>query len=78
MQGLPDIRTIDDFLDGNASERFPQSKTMASHNKGKSSRCLFSFWVGVHAPSSCIADGYERRTELYLVENIRHGFGLED
>lgn len=57
MQGLPDIRTIDYFLDGDSSERFPQSKTMANHNK---------------------ADGYERRLELYLVENIRHGFKMED
>lgn len=34
MQGLPDIRTIDDWLDGNKAERFPQSKFMANHNKG--------------------------------------------
>lgn len=57
MQGLPDIRTIDQYLDGDVKDRFPQSRTMAAHNK---------------------ADGYERRTEVYVVENIRHAFGMED
>lgn len=33
MQGAPDIRTIDTFLAGDKSERFPQSHTMAAHNK---------------------------------------------
>jgi beta-mannosidase len=45
------------FLDGNAEERFPQSKTVAHHNK---------------------ADGFERRIETYLVENIRHSFEMEE
>ncbi|SCV66949.1 BQ2448_5595 [Microbotryum intermedium] len=57
MQGLPDIRTMDDFINGEESERHVQSRTVASHNK---------------------ADGYERRLELYLVENIRHSFKIED
>lgn len=35
MQGLPNIRTVDAWLDGDVSERFPQSKTMAAHNKGE-------------------------------------------
>ncbi|KAK4704685.1 beta-mannosidase, partial [Phenoliferia sp. Uapishka_3] len=56
MQGYPDLRTIDYWLDGNSKERFPQSETMAHHNK---------------------AAGYERRQELYLIENIRHTFDLE-
>ncbi|KAI5480231.1 glycoside hydrolase family 2 protein [Pseudohyphozyma bogoriensis] len=56
MQGLPDIRTTEYYLDGNASKRYPQSKTVGYHNK---------------------ADGFERRLELYLVENIRHSFDLE-
>ncbi|GAA6026153.1 hypothetical protein JCM10207_003384 [Rhodosporidiobolus poonsookiae] len=33
MEGAPDIRTIDHFLDSEASERFPQSRTMSYHNK---------------------------------------------
>lgn len=77
MQGLPDIRTIDDWLDGDKSERFPQSKTMANHNKGeklkRSLGCIISLTRNMPA-----ADGYERRLELYLVENIRHGFNMED
>lgn len=56
MEGYPDIRTVDYWLDGNKQERFPQSRTNCSHNK---------------------ADGFERRLELYLMENFRHAFDME-
>ncbi|GHJ85131.1 hypothetical protein NliqN6_1533 [Naganishia liquefaciens] len=56
MEGYPDIRTVDYWLDGNIAERFPQSRTICSHNK---------------------ADGFERRLELYLMENFRHAFDME-
>ncbi|KZT33739.1 glycoside hydrolase family 2 protein [Sistotremastrum suecicum HHB10207 ss-3] len=56
MQGYPDIRTVDYWLGGDKSERYPQSKSMNSHNK---------------------ADGFERRLELYLVENFKHSFNIE-
>ncbi|KAJ9117501.1 hypothetical protein QFC22_004351 [Naganishia vaughanmartiniae] len=56
MEGYPDIRTVDYWLDGNTAERFPQSRTVCSHNK---------------------ADGFERRLELYLMENFRHAFDME-
>lgn len=56
MEGYPDIRTVDYWLDGNVAERFPQSRTVCSHNK---------------------ADGFERRLELYLMENFRHAFDME-
>ncbi|KZT72528.1 glycoside hydrolase family 2 protein [Daedalea quercina L-15889] len=57
MEAYPDIRTVDYWLGGNTSERYPQSRTMNNHNK---------------------ADGFERRLELYLVENFKHSFGMED
>lgn len=57
MLALPDARTADHWLEGDSSERFPQSRTLAWHTK---------------------AAGWERRLELYLIENIRHGFKLED
>ncbi|EIW82049.1 glycoside hydrolase family 2 protein [Coniophora puteana RWD-64-598 SS2] len=56
MEGFPDIRTVDYWLAGNKSERYPQSRTNNSHNK---------------------ADGFERRLELYLVENFKHAFDME-
>lgn len=56
MEGFADIRTVDYWLDGNTSERFPQSRTICAHNK---------------------ADGFERRLELYLMENFRHAFDME-
>lgn len=81
MQGLPDIRTIDDWLDGDSAERHPQSETMIAHNKGQLIIIVSSFTESQelqlkHLPLA--ADGGERRQELYLIENIRHGFTMED
>ncbi|KAF5387820.1 hypothetical protein D9615_000372 [Tricholomella constricta] len=56
MEGFPNIRTVDHWLGGNKSERFPQSRINNNHNK---------------------ADGFERRLELYLVENFKHSFEME-
>ncbi|KAJ7700040.1 glycoside hydrolase family 2 protein [Mycena rosella] len=56
MEGYPNIRTVDYWLDGDTSERYPQSKINNNHNK---------------------ADGFERRLELYLVENFKHSFEME-
>ncbi|THH11707.1 hypothetical protein EW145_g452 [Phellinidium pouzarii] len=51
MEGYPNIRTVDYWLEGNKSER-----TNCNHNK---------------------ADGFERRLELYLIENFNHAFDME-
>ncbi|PVF95284.1 glycoside hydrolase [Serendipita vermifera] len=56
MQGYPDIRTVDYWIGDDKAERYPQSRTMNSHNK---------------------ADGFERRLELYLMENFKHAFDVE-
>ncbi|EAU84749.2 beta-mannosidase [Coprinopsis cinerea okayama7 len=56
MQGYPNIRTVDYWLDGDKSQRYPQSRVCNNHNK---------------------ADGFERRLELYLMENFRHAFDIE-
>jgi len=56
MEAYPDIRTVDYWLGGDKSERYPQSRVMNNHNK---------------------ADGFERRLELYLVENFKHSFEME-
>ncbi|KAG5646603.1 hypothetical protein DXG03_002907 [Asterophora parasitica] len=56
MEGYPNIRTVDYWLGGDKSERFPQSRTNNNHNK---------------------ASGFERRLELYLVENFKHSFEME-
>ncbi|KAH8118262.1 glycoside hydrolase family 2 protein [Phellopilus nigrolimitatus] len=56
MEGYPNIRTVDYWLGGDASERYPQSRTNCNHNK---------------------ADGFERRLELYLMENFKHAFDME-
>ncbi|KIK97998.1 glycoside hydrolase family 2 protein [Paxillus rubicundulus Ve08.2h10] len=56
MEGYPNIRTVDHWLCGDQSERYPQSRVNHNHNK---------------------ADGFERRLELYLVENFKHAFDME-
>lgn len=56
MEAYPNIRTVDYWTGGDISERHPQSRTAANHNK---------------------AAGFERRLELYLVENFRHAFDME-
>ncbi|KAF9247262.1 glycoside hydrolase family 2 protein [Melanogaster broomeanus] len=56
MEGYPNIRTVDHWLGGDQSERYPQSRLNNNHNK---------------------ADGFERRLELYLVENFKHSFDME-
>lgn len=56
MEGYPNIRTVDYWIGGDKSERYPQSRTNCNHNK---------------------ADGFERRLELYLMENFKHAFDIE-
>ncbi|KAF8897495.1 glycoside hydrolase family 2 protein [Infundibulicybe gibba] len=56
MEGYPNIRTVDHWLGGDKTERFPQSRLNNNHNK---------------------ADGFERRLELYLMENFKHSFEME-
>ncbi|KAG2348846.1 glycoside hydrolase family 2 protein [Suillus weaverae] len=56
MEGYPNIRTVDYWLAGDKSERYPQSRVNNNHNK---------------------ADGFERRLELYLVENFKHAFDMD-
>lgn len=56
MEGYPNIRTVDYWLAGDKSERYPQSRVNNNHNK---------------------ADGFERRLELYLVENFKHTFDMD-
>ncbi|KAN0097394.1 glycoside hydrolase family 2 protein [Tylopilus felleus] len=56
MEGYPNMRTVDHWLGGDRTERYPQSRVNSNHNK---------------------ASGFERRLELYLVENFKHAFDME-
>lgn len=56
MEAYPNVRTVDHWLGGDQTERYPQSRVNNNHNK---------------------ADGFERRLELYLVENFEHSFEME-
>ncbi|KAF7332163.1 Beta-mannosidase B [Mycena kentingensis (nom. inval.)] len=56
MEAYPNMRTVDHWLGGDTSERYPQSRVNVNHNK---------------------ASGFERRLELYLIENFKHAFDME-
>lgn len=77
MQGAPDMRTIDAFLTGQTSERFPQSRTMDAHNKGACCPVREANSCRAH-PFPSPAVGHERRLATYITENIRAGTSLED
>ncbi|KAL7409700.1 glycoside hydrolase family 2 protein [Mrakia frigida] len=45
MEGFANIRTVDWFLDGNKKERFPQSRTVMSHNKADGSERRLALYL---------------------------------
>jgi beta-mannosidase len=68
MQGYPDIRTVEEW-DDDKTQLFPQSRTSVNHNKAVS--CI------LRISRTDLQDGFERRLELYLMENFRHAFDME-
>ncbi|TBU32964.1 glycoside hydrolase family 2 protein [Dichomitus squalens] len=68
MQGYPNIRTVDYWLGGDKAERYPQSRHALLEQ------------VIPEVTTNCNhnkADGFERRIELYLMENFKHAFDIE-
>ncbi|KAH9006794.1 beta-mannosidase [Lactarius hatsudake] len=62
MEAYPNIRTVDYWTGGDISERYPQSRKRCDDRT---------------AANHNKAAGFERRLELYLVENFRHSFDME-
>ena len=73
MQGYPNMRTIETW-DDDKKQLFPQSRVSAQHNKAVSH--TFVWWYWLSASSDRWQDGFERRLELYLMENFRHAFDM--
>lgn len=76
MEGYPDIRTVDYWLDGDAAERYPQSKTNNNHNKADG----FERRLEVNLLCPRVHDnGVLTRMglQLYLVENFKHSFQMD-
>ena len=67
MPSMPDIRTIDFWLDGDQSERYSQSRLMQQHNKaGSHERRLAiymneNFRIKEDLESSVFSSGFQSR-----------------
>ena len=75
-QAYPNIRTVDYWMGGDASERYPQSRcVIASRNDRKFLK--YNNDPVRTAVNHNKAAGFERRLELYLMENFKHAFDME-
>ncbi|KAL8277704.1 hypothetical protein RQP46_009826 [Phenoliferia psychrophenolica] len=66
MQGYPDVKTIDYWLDGDKSERFPQSKKVGYHNKDLIENIRHSFDL----------EGYVYATQFIQAETLSTAYRL--
>ncbi|CEQ39941.1 SPOSA6832_01502 [Sporobolomyces salmonicolor] len=75
MEGAPDLRTIDYFLDGDTSERFPQSKTMDSHNKAGGFERRLAAYLSENIRFASTIEGYAYATQFIQAEALANAFG---
>ena len=73
-QAYPNIRTVDYWTDGDLSERYPQSRYVSVSLKARISGIISCSSTTVNHNK---AAGFERRLELYLIENFKHAFDME-
>lgn len=72
-EAYPNIRTVNYWTDGDVSERHPQSRYV----------CAVSCITSLNndplrtAVNHNKAAGFERRLELYLMENFKHAFDMD-
>lgn len=73
-QAYPNIRTVDYWIGGDVSERYPQSRCVyvSLDDRKSSKQCSIRTAVNHNK-----AAGFERRLELYLMENFKHAFDME-
>ncbi|KAG6900940.1 hypothetical protein C0993_004377 [Termitomyces sp. T159_Od127] len=72
MQGYPNIRTVDYWLGGDKSERFPQSRTNNNHNKADGFERRLEVWFKARVTGT-----FSNPSQLYLMENFKHSFEME-
>ncbi|GAA5950527.1 hypothetical protein JCM21900_001217 [Sporobolomyces salmonicolor] len=75
MEGAPDLRTIDYFLDGDTSERFPQSRTMDSHNKAGGFERRLAAYLSENIRFASTIEGYAYATQFIQAEALANAFG---
>ncbi|GAA5900435.1 beta-mannosidase [Sporobolomyces salmoneus] len=75
MEGAPDMRTIEYFLDGDKSEAYPESRTMDAHNKaGGQARRLASCIAENLRSSDNSLDSYIYATQFIQAEALSTAF----
>ncbi|GAA5879984.1 hypothetical protein JCM8547_004832 [Rhodosporidiobolus lusitaniae] len=75
MQGAPDIRTIDCFLDGDKSERFPQSRTLEAHNKATGFERRVALYLTENIRYGSSMEDYIHATQFIQSEALSTAFG---
>jgi beta-mannosidase len=76
-QGYPNIRTVDYWTGENKAERYPQSRCAAPHPDTPRHCARLRVTYRRTTVNHNKADGFERRIELYLMENFKHAFDME-
>ncbi|GAA5938442.1 hypothetical protein JCM3775_000893 [Rhodotorula graminis] len=75
MEAAPDIRTIDYFLDGDASQRYPQSRTMAAHNKADGFERRLALYVTENIRAGTSVEDYVYATQFVQAEAMQSAYG---
>ncbi|BGP37999.1 hypothetical protein JCM10449v2_001926 [Rhodotorula kratochvilovae] len=75
MEAAPDTRTIDYFLNGDAPERFPQSRTMDSHNKADGFERRLALYISENIRSGPSMQDYVYATQFVQAEAMASAFG---
>ncbi|GAA5954429.1 hypothetical protein JCM3765_004456 [Sporobolomyces pararoseus] len=74
MEAAPDQRTASYFLDGDASESFPQSRTMAAHNKAGGHARRLAGYISENIRADESLEGYIYATQFIQAEALSTAF----
>ncbi|GAA5851349.1 hypothetical protein JCM9279_001113 [Rhodotorula babjevae] len=75
MEAAPDIRTIDYFLDGDVSQRYPQSHVMAAHNKADGFERRLALYITENIRAGTSLEDYVYATQFVQAEAMKSAFG---
>ncbi|KAI6034165.1 glycoside hydrolase family 2 protein [Pisolithus microcarpus] len=70
MQGYPNIRTVDHWLDGRADERFPQSRLNNQHNKAAGSERRLELYLVENFRHAFDMESYVYYTQIMQAEAL--------
>lgn len=76
MEGFPSIRTVDYWLDGNTSQRYPQSKWVCQHNKADGFERRLALYLVENYRFSNDLEGYAYATQAMQAETLASAYRL--